>query len=355
MVDDAYRVLVVDDDPDVAMYTRLVLERRAGCIVESLGDARLARQVVTDFRPDVVVTDIEMPGMTGLELLAQLRADVPGLPVIIMTAHVSVSYAVGAMRSQADEFFTKPVSSADLVSVVTRLAREGRSNRAHADPREMVLAVGAHPDDVEIGVGGTLAAHHAKGDQVTILTLSRGSRGGSLDERRAASIRAADLIGAQLIFEDLTDTEIATAGASARIIERVVGEINPSIVYTHTSHDQRQDHRAVHEATIQATRAVETVACYQTPLTTVDFHPTRFMSIEGFQETKLAMLQCFQSQTEARSYLEPEMVLATARYWSRFGGGALAEPLEVLRDTSDMSITRRKRDTTPRSTAREPR
>lgn len=355
MGDDAYRVLVVDDDPDVALYTRTVLERRGGCIVRAIGDARLARQIVAEFRPDVVVTDIEMPGMTGLELLALLRADQPELPVVVMTAHVSVDYAVSALRSQADEFLTKPVNSADLVSIVTRLATEGRKDHVVARAHEVVLAVGAHPDDVEIGVGGVLAAHRAHGDVVVILTLSRGGQGGSADDRQHESLRSAELLGARLFLEDLVDTEITNTGPTVQIIERVVHEVNPSIVYTHTIHDRHQDHRAVHEATVVATRAVDTVACFQSPSSTVDFRPTRFVSIDGFTDAKLELLQCFQSQSEIRTYLEPDFVLATARYWSRYGGGRNVEPLEILRETSDMSMTGRKRDSAARSATGESR
>lgn len=349
MEDDAYRVLVVDDDPDVALYTRTVLERRGGCVVRDIGDPRLARRAVDEFRPDVVVTDIEMPGMTGIELLTLLRTDQPDLPVIVMTAHVSVEYAVSALRSQADEFLTKPVSSADLVGVVTRLAEQGRANREAARPREYVLAVGAHPDDVEIGVGGILASHRANGDQVVILTLSRGGQGGSPDDRQHESLRSAELLGARLFLEDLVDTEILNTGPTVQIIEKVVREINPSIVYTHSIHDRHQDHRAVHEATVVATRAVGTVACFQSPSSTVDFRPTRFVSIDGFTEKKLELLKCFQSQSDIRAYLEPDFVLATARYWSRYGGGKNVEPLEILRETADMSMPVRKRDSSARS------
>ncbi|MGV8881803.1 MAG: response regulator [Rhodoglobus sp.] len=333
-----FRVLVVDDDPDVAMYIKTVLERRAGLLVTAIGDPRLARATVEEFRPDVVVTDIEMPGMTGLELLAMLRADQPELPVIVMTAHVSVDYAVGALRNQADEFLTKPVNSAELVETVKRLAEQGRASREAARPREVVLAVGAHPDDVEIGVGGILASHRAAGDQVVILTLSRGGKGGAADDRQRESLRSAELLGARLFLEDLVDTEIANTGPTVAIIEKVVREVNPTIVYTHSSHDRHQDHRAVHEATIVATRTVDTVACFQSPSSTVDYRPTRFVSIDGFTDKKLELLGCFQSQANIRDYLEPDFVLATARYWSRYGRGTSCEPLEVVRESADMSM-----------------
>ena len=61
------------------------------------------------------------------------------------------------------------------------------------------------------------------------------------------------------------------------------------------------------------------------------------MSIDGFTQAKLDLLGCFASQTEVRDYLEPELVLATARYWSRFGTGRHVEPLEVVRDASSIT------------------
>lgn len=340
----AYRVLVVDDDPDVALYTSTVLERRGGCEVRAITNPTLARSAVDEFRPDVVVTDIEMPGMTGLQLIELLRADQPNLPVIVMTAHVSVDYAVGALRSQADEFLTKPIASPELISIVHRLAEHGRTSRAASRPREYVLAVGAHPDDVEIGVGGILAAHRDAGDTVVILTMSRGGRGGEPDDRQNESLRSAEILGARLFLEDLVDTEITSTGPTIAIIERVIKQVTPTIVYTHSIHDRHQDHRAVHEAVVVAARAVDTVACFQSPSSTVDFRPSRFVSIDGFTEKKLELLRCFGSQADIRKYLDPEFVLATARYWSRFSSASNnCEPLEIIRDAEDLSVQSRSR------------
>jgi LmbE family N-acetylglucosaminyl deacetylase/CheY-like chemotaxis protein len=344
MAEEVYRVLVVDDDPDVALYTSTVLERRGGCEVRTISNPTLARAVVDEFRPDVVVTDIEMPGMTGLELIAQLRADQPDLPIIVMTAHVSVDYAVGALRSQADEFLTKPISSPELIDIVNRLAAEGRANREAARAREYVLAIGAHPDDVELGVGGILAAHHDAGDAVVILTMSRGGKGGEPNDRQGESMASAELLGARLFLEDLVDTEFTSTGPTIAIIERVVQQVNPTIVYTHSIHDRHQDHRAVHEAAVVAARAVPTLACFQSPSSTVDFRPSRFVSIDGYTDKKMELLQCFRSQAAIRAYLEPDFVLASSRYWSRFSSGSQhCEPLEIIRDADDLSIQSRTR------------
>jgi LmbE family N-acetylglucosaminyl deacetylase/CheY-like chemotaxis protein len=344
MVNEVYRVLVVDDDPDVAMYTSTVLERRGFCEVRAITNPSLARTAVDEFRPDVVVTDIEMPGMTGLELIAQLRADQPDLPIVVMTAHLSVDYAVGALRSQADEFLVKPIQSPELISIVRRLALEGRANRDAGRPREYVLAIGAHPDDVELGVGGILSAHRDAGDTVVILTMSRGGKGGTPERRQGESVRSAELLGARLFLEDLADTEITSTGSTIAIIERVIKQVSPTIVYTHSVHDRHQDHRAVHEAVLVAARAVDTVACYQSPSSTVDFRPSRFVSIDGFTDRKVALLQCFHSQEGTRKYLEPEFILSTARYWSRFSSTSEhCEPLEIIRDADDLSIQSRSR------------
>ncbi|MEO7374683.1 MAG: response regulator [Terrimesophilobacter sp.] len=334
-----FHVIVCEDDPDVAFYTKTVLEKH-GCVVRTVQDPALALTVVREFEPDVVITDIEMPGILGLDLIDVLRAEQPGLPVVVVTAHASADYAIRALRSQADEFLTKPVASADLVAVVTRLAEGYRRAQAATPAREVVLAIGAHPDDVELGVGGILAAHRAAKDHVTILTLSRGSRGGEANHRQHESLAAAELIGARLFLEDLVDTQISSSDPTVGIIERVVRETNPTIVYVHSDHDRHQDHRAVHSATLVATRGVRTVACYQSPSSTVDFRPNRFVSIDGFTESKLALLACFRSQAEIRDYMEPTLVLATARYWSRYGNGVNCEPLEIVRDSADMSISR---------------
>ncbi|MDF2560331.1 MAG: histidine kinase [Microbacterium sp.] len=335
MPEDAPRVLVVDDDADVALLVKTVLERRAGCIVDVAADGSAAVERVAQVRPDVVVTDIEMPGLNGLELLAELRRTVPTVPVVVMTAHVSVEYAVSALRAQADEFLTKPLDNAKLVESVTRLVEEGRRRREEARPAERVLAIGAHPDDVEIGVGGLLAAHSRAQDEITILTLSRGARGGDAASRQDESLAAAEMLGARLFLKDLVDTEISGGGSTVRLIEEVVQEIQPTIVYTHSSNDRHQDHRAVSEATIVATRRVGTVACYQSPSSTIDFRPTRFVRIDQYLDDKLRLLERFASQATSRDYLAPEFVTATARYWSRFGGGTAVEPLEVVRETAE--------------------
>ena len=330
MADDQIKVLVVEDDVDTAQYVRTVLERRGGMDVTVVHEPMSALAEVARQQFDVVVTDIQMPGMSGLELLGELRSRAAGTPVAVMTAFASVDYAVEALRRDADEFLVKPVAAALLLERVTALAAEGRAKRLSAASHEVVLAVGAHPDDVEIGVGATLASHRAAGDAVVILTLSSGSVGGEVQLRRHEALASAAIIGARLYLHDFEDTRLDPANGLITTIEETIREVVPTIVYTHSEHDRHQDHRAVRRAVDVAARRVPSLACFQSPSSTIDFRPTRFVPVDGFVETKLRMLAAFESQSH-RDYMAPELVRATARYWSRFGAGEFAEPLETIR------------------------
>ena len=332
-----YRVVVVEDDLDVADYTKTVLEKRLGAQVIAISDPRQARAAIEQLQPDVVITDIEMPGASGLELIATYKEARPGVAIIVMTAHVSVDYAVGALRNQADEFLTKPISTADLVSNVTRLADAAREAWASAPARQVVLAIGAHPDDVEIAVGGIMAAHRAAGDSVTILTLSKGTRDGGIRTAWEEGSSAAAIIGATLLLEDSADQALSNGEPTLGIIKRVISELQPTVVYVHSNSDRHQDHRAVHDATMLASAGVRTVACYQSSTATVDFQPNRFVDIDGFTDAKVAMLDCFARGQDRAKYLQADFALATARYWSRYGQSDYSEPLEIIRDSAQVS------------------
>ncbi len=337
------RVLVVDDDVDTAGFVATVLERRGGMDVTIAHDGRSALALTEAQTFDLVLTDIQMPGMTGLELLVALRERAPQTAVVVMTAFASVDYAVDALRKDADEFLVKPVSAATLlerVPQILRAARERAAAAAPTAPRQVVLAVGAHPDDVEIGVGGTLAQHHAVGDTVAILTLSQGGTGGNPEQRRSEAQAAASLVGAELVIHAFADTRLALEPELIPAIEAVVNRVEPTIVYTHSPHDRHQDHRAVYEAVQVAVRRVPQVECFQSPSSTIEFRPTRFAPIDDFVDAKLALVACHASQKD-RDYMEPEVVRATARYWSRFGVGKYAEPLETVRATA--TVTGRER------------
>ncbi len=323
------RILVVEDDPDAARFVVEVLTKRGGYDVTHLADPVAALSRARE--PwDLVLTDVEMPGMTGLELLEALRREVPHLPVAVVTAHVTVDNAVTALRNRADEFLDKPVPPDRLLATAEALVAKGRAARLAS--RQVVLAIGAHPDDVEIGAGGALAVHRGQGHEVAILTLSRGARGGAEDRRAAESEAAARILGATLFLEDLEDTRISEGDPTIGIISGVVESVRPTTIYTHSIHDVHQDHRNTHRAAMVAARRIGRVYCFQSPSATVDFRPTRFVSIDQQLACKLKAIGSFGSQVEVRDYLEPDLIEASARAWSRFAEGRYAEAFEVISD-----------------------
>lgn len=326
---ESQRILIVEDDPVLAAVTSSMLCPLGTVDTVESGERAVAMLGQQDW--DLIVADIELPGMSGLDLVRAARVTRPLASTLILTGHGSFENAVAAIRAGTDDFMTKPVERASLVMKAKELLQAARERKLVE--REVVLAIGAHPDDVEIGCGGTLLGHAARDDTVVILTLTAGERGGEVGTRAAESISAAAMIGARLFHADLTDTSVSAGGETIGTIQRVIDEVNPTIIYTHTKHDVHQDHRSVHAATLVAARRVPRIYCYQSPSTTVDFHPTRFVPIDDEIERKLAVIEAYGSQTGVRTYLEPDLMRATARYWSRFAQSTFVEPLEIARES----------------------
>ena len=114
------RVLVVDDDPDIAG----LLVARLGALgyeTDSAPDGFAALERLAATPLDLVITDVSMPGMTGLELLDAIRAQDLDLAVVLVTGMGSEDVAVDALRRGADDYLRKPFASDRLVASVQRL------------------------------------------------------------------------------------------------------------------------------------------------------------------------------------------------------------------------------------------
>jgi LmbE family N-acetylglucosaminyl deacetylase len=195
-----------------------------------------------------------------------------------------------------------------------------------------ILAIGAHPDDIECGVGATLLKHIACGDQVHILVLTQGEAGTEMREvRRMEAEDAAAFIGASITVASLPDTMVSEK-AAIDAIEAVALGIDPDIAYIHTVHDMHQDHRAAAMASRVALRRVGRLHAFQAPSATSEFSPQRFTNVTLTLAGKLELLRYHKSQKH-RHYMQEGFMAATACYWGiRAGNCAAAEALEVIVD-----------------------
>ncbi|NIP82858.1 MAG: response regulator, partial [Gemmatimonadetes bacterium] len=116
------RILVVDDDTDglEVLQTRL---SHAGYEVETAESAEKALSRVKAFDPGLIVTDVRMSGMTGLELLEKVRETMDDVEVVVMTAHDDMETAVTAMKSGAFDFLVKPVDPKAVQALAERCFR----------------------------------------------------------------------------------------------------------------------------------------------------------------------------------------------------------------------------------------
>jgi len=139
------RILLVDDDADLRSIFRERLEY-AGHEVDEAESAEDALGKVGAFDPALVVTDVRMDGMTGLELLSRIRESMEAVDVIVMTGHDTMNSAVEAMKSGAFDYLVKPVGLKELVAVVDRCLSDQEINRAAIERRE---AEGEDTDELD--------------------------------------------------------------------------------------------------------------------------------------------------------------------------------------------------------------
>jgi len=178
-----------------------------------------------------------------------------------------------------------------------------------------VLAIGAHPDDIELGCAGTLVKHVAAGDTVTLLVVSMGEVGpGAVAQRADEQRRAADLLGASVVFGNLPDCEVSQHELElVQLIERAMKDTGATVVYTHGLLDTHQDHRAVALASLGAARHCSRILCYDAP-SSYGFTPTVFVDVTDSLEKKVAALECHTSQVRASVMASPELVRTSAGY-----------------------------------------
>jgi LmbE family N-acetylglucosaminyl deacetylase len=221
-----------------------------------------------------------------------------------------------------------------------------------------VLAVGAHPGDIEYGCAGTLAAHRAAGDSVTMLVLTCDSSdlaasrpaeeaaraldcllvwGPQAAERRFGERRTQVRAGGDRRARHLRLDEVwgapgtvSTDGRTVAAIENVLTGVDADVIYVHAPDDAEAEHRAAAVATLSAARHSRRILHYSGD-STLRFEPALFVDVSPYLERKLAALAA------AAHPVDPELPTGTARHFGAQARVRYAEAFAPARFVWDLS------------------
>jgi len=312
-------------------------------------DGDTAIHLLSTRRFDLVVTDLNLPGRDGFEVIGHVQSSRPGLPVLAITADTDDHYAEAAFRAGAYAVLLKPLERETLLEKVRELLPELDEDGEGSDT---VLAFGAWPGDVEVGCGGTLAAHASRGDRVLVLHLSSrlGPGAPALPEQAADS---ADALGVRLFLAE--DALVTGAAAGARptaetagapeawegdvadevraLVRRAIETVRPTLVFLPSPFDREPRRTFAHRVVMDALAGGSSTAlAYPTATTSASFEPDHFVDIAAHLTRKGASVEAYAGVAAGREELSADFVASTAHRWgSRSGVGEMVEPFLVLR------------------------
>jgi LmbE family N-acetylglucosaminyl deacetylase len=176
-----------------------------------------------------------------------------------------------------------------------------------------ILAIGAHPDDIEIGCGGLLLKAARHGHNIFMYTLTRGGASGDINSRTRELMCSADFIGAKKLWIDnLEDTKLYLHHDIINRIEFFINECKADVIYTHSISDTHHDHRAVAESTVEAGRYVPNILAYEMPVTK-NFKPQVYYDISDVLDDKIKLANLFLSQKD-KVFIKSNALRGLAEY-----------------------------------------
>lgn len=318
--DSIFRILLVEDAPDQSLLLSALLQKLGPFEVSLSQDGVQALERAREGRFDLVLTDLNLPGMDGFELTRKLKSAFPDLPVLAATGYTDPNYVEGAYRAGVDALMTKPVDPEDLESRLRELLPRWRSG---GERPPSVIAVGARPGDVEMGCGASLAAHQAAGHDVLVFVL------GSGDEDDAGRARkAAEHLGLRIVLADGSDKG-GDLDARRLLLRKVIDELHPTWAYLPSVSDRDRRRRDAHAVARAAMGRIPTVLAYATPTASLAFSPGVYRDVSRWMDTKVEALARY-AGSERGSETSPDFAVAQARYWGRFKDFSEVEPFELL-------------------------
>lgn len=195
-----------------------------------------------------------------------------------------------------------------------------------------VLFIGAHPDDIELGAGGSLIKHLKKKDEIIYIIFSKGEKGGDPTQREREVKEVLEYLNIKEFYiYSFPDTKMHDYFIQIKdTLEEVIKKYEPYRIYTHSLNDPHQDHSTVARATRIAGRKVPQILSFWSPSTYNNFHPEYFIDISEIIIEKLKVLQKFKSQNN-KDFLKRSLVKSINRYFGYLSGVKYAEGFEIIR------------------------
>jgi len=196
-----------------------------------------------------------------------------------------------------------------------------------------VLAFGAHPDDIEIGMGGTVARHASAGDRVVMAVVTIPN---NRETRRGEAERAAGVLGADLMILDIPLDELGHSRTVVKKFDKLLEAVTPDVIYTHWNMDSHQDHNAVSLATITASRENRcAVLMYEQTIpggiVPWAFRAQSYVDITPYMPMKMESIAMHKSQVRANGDLWIHGVKGRAMYRGYQVNAEFAESFEVVK------------------------
>lgn len=323
--DKAIRVLFVEDAFDQALLVKAFLASFGKFEITHSQDGNRAAELLREQEWDLVITDLNLPGLDGFELCRIAHALPHPPPVLAVTGYTGAHYQEEAFRAGANDLLTKPLDKDEFLAKVGDLTGRGAPSPV-ARVARVVLAVGGLVGDVEMGCGGMLLKELAQGAEVFIVPLCRDEMdtvGSSLE----GAAKAAALLGARVVVDELAldDTQRRVS-----LLERLVRDTKPVLALVPAMDDAHPSRREAFRVSRMLLKAVPSVLAYQTATTGLDFKPSHFEDVADQMARKMETLALYQAAGAARVDLTPRLAQAFALYWGRFERFGEVEAFEVL-------------------------
>jgi LmbE family N-acetylglucosaminyl deacetylase len=204
--------------------------------------------------------------------------------------------------------------------------------------KQVVLALGAHPDDIEIGMGGTVAKLAGMGYDVNLViaTLPNFVETDTKEERKKESTISAKVMGCKTPqFLDLSPEEIIFNRKFVTQIDRIIRNYNPDAIFTQWIGDSHQDHQALTKAVIAAARDSNNVFMYETTIpggiSETAFRPQLYVDVTETLDSKRNALDCFDSQKIRCGHLWVDAIVGRCSYRGYQINTKYAEAFEVIK------------------------